>query len=211
MTLSVRKGRFGWLGLSSPAAEAATWRRVPKISLISKQRETFLTPLAIGLLVLIVVEVVVLRLLFGGLSGVNESADSARSRLKVVDDEKRKEQVLMGDAEERIRTVEGEIGSLSDRLNELQGGQTDLNSANIDWGVPLRALLGADTAGFRFERIGAEPTGVIKVSGTATGFDAVGAFQAHMAAVEQTLEVLSFKAEQGDSSLVFNAEIRVRP
>ena len=187
-----------------------TWRRVPKIDLLPRTRGSFLTPVVLGLLALILVQAVVARYLLGELAAADEAARAARSDLIAANAAKFKEENAIADQEESITGLDSEEKQLTRQLDLIASTQSDLQAERPDWAVALEALLGADGPAIRFQNVVTTPEGDMTVTGVATGLDAMSGFQTHMLGVEDVLDLLSLQWEEGDSDLAFTAEIRVR-
>ena len=187
-----------------------TWRRVPKIDLLPRTRRSFLTPVVLGLLALILVQAVVARYLLGELAAADEAARAARSDLVEANASKFKEENAIVDQEESITGLDTEEKQLTRQLDLIASTQSALQAERPDWAVALKALLGADGPAIRFQNVVTTPEGDMTVTGVATGLDAMSGFQTHMLSVEDVLDLLSLQWEEGDSDLVFTAEIRVR-
>ena len=187
-----------------------TWRRVPKIDLLPRARGSFLTPVVLGLLALILVQAVVARYLLSELAAADEAARAARSDLVAANAAKFKEENAIADQEESITGLDSEAKQLTRQLDLIASTQSDLQAEHPDWAVALEALLGADGPAIRFQNVVTTPEGDMTVTGVATGLDAMSGFQTHMLGVEDVLDLLSLQWEEGDSDLVFTAEVRVR-
>ena len=124
----------------------------------------------------------------------------------------------------RMDTVDGSLATLVAEItkNETQTAQIEADSGligqtpeelaklRIDWKTALQALFGADGPGILLTRVVAEPDGKLAVTGTIEGVDSVARFNEHMRSVEEVLALRNLQLEEGESILVFNADVEVR-
>lgn len=210
MTQTLRGGVFARLRPYSVDAGEPTWRRVPKVDMLPESRLGVWTPVLLALLAVIVVEAVVLRYLYSDFLVTGEETAFAVARLTDAERLRSQEESTVAGLDATIQELDAQIEQLSGALAQAGQRLSERESRRAEWAAPLQALLGADGPEVRLERVVAGPDRVMELTGTATGVAAMRTFQAHMLSVGDALDLRSLQWEEGDESLVFTAEVRVR-
>ena len=203
--------RPSWLGGPTTAdAREPNWRRVPKISVVPGERASVITPLVLALLALLVVEAIVLQHLYRGLQDTSDRVAAATRDLDRVEGLVSTESNTISGKEQEIAALDAQIEQLGTQQDMISKAFNELTAGRTDWGNALDVLLRTDSPEVRFDKIVGQPGGKVDVTGTAEDVAAFGTFQDHMSSVDDILFLQDSGFEEGDSHLVFTADIEVR-
>lgn len=159
---------------------------------------------------MILVQAVVLQGLYRDTASTNDTAAVLKtdldSDLSIVS----AEQSAVAERNAKITALVNEINQLDAQRDLLNQVREELDSAWVDWGGLVEALLGVDGPDVRLNKVVAEPGRKMKVTATAVDVAAIGRFQDHLKSVSDILVLHNFQWEQSDSSLMITAIVEVR-
>ena len=190
-------------------AAVATWRQVPRISLLPK-RQPLLKPIVVVLLVAILVQAFFLIYLYQGMSGANDQVETATLALDDASAESFVEENALADLVFEIESIDQEMAQLVGEHEQLITTYQGLTEGWTDWAASLEAVLGVDDPDVKLDKIVARPGGELTVAWTATGAHAISGFDDHIRIVDSLLELGSMQCEGLEPPLACTAEIMVR-
>ena len=198
-------------GASSPirAGAAAAWRQVPRINLLPK-RQSFLKPVVIVLLAILLVQASFLIYIYRGMSKASDQVETTMLALDDASAEMYVEENTLADLVIEIESIDQEMAQLVGEHEQLMVTYQGLAEGRTDWAASLEALLSVDEPEVRLDKIITRPGGEITVAWTAKGAHAISGFDDHIRSVESLLELGSMQCEGLEPPLACTAEISVR-
>ena len=199
-------------GASHPiraGASVAAWRQVPRINLLPK-RQSFLKPIVVVLLVVILVQAFFLLYLYLGMLEASDQVETATIALDGASAETYVEENTLADMELEIESIDQETAQLVGEHEQLILTYQGLTEGWTDWAASLEAVLVVDDPDVRLDKIVTRPGGEMTVVWTATGAHAISGFDDHIRSVESLLELGSMQCEGLEPPLACTAEIMVR-
>ncbi len=186
------------------------WRRVPKINLLPGTRSSVITPLVLFLVAVMLLEALALQYLYRDGLSTNERSDALGRELSDIERRISAQEGAIADEEGKIAELENGLKQLAAQDEVARQAYDQLTALRPDWGASLEALLQGDSPDAMFTKVVTAPGGKIDVTGVATGVAGIDRFLEHMREVDYILDLTSFRWEEGESSLVFTADIRTR-
>ena len=182
------------------------WRRVPKISLLARERVGASTALlSVGLVIVFLVELFFVQDMFRDMSSTQDTIDTQARVVTIV--------------EKQLSSMENEVASLYDQVNELElrrekaaPASTETPVEQVLWASPLMALLAVEGPDVRLESMVTSPDGEIQVIGTVSGFAALLALQVQFQGLSDDLDLQRFYSPEPEEELRnFTAIFQVKP
>lgn len=186
------------------------WRNVPKINLMPERRSYRLSPVIVLLVVVLLAEAVAAQVLFGQLRAEEETTITATHQLNQAQQALSAERSATDREALNVVALEQQIVEIETQDAIILDAYTQLAQPRPEWAATLQALLQADNADFRLNKLAADPPGTITLSAIATGPDGIRDFLTHMGSVSDILSLADWDSEQGDTALKVDAVVELK-
>ena len=162
------------------ALGGGTWKRVPRINLISERRRYRPSTLSLFLALVIVVEVLALQIIHSDLQLGHHDAGQLSSHRDRVHQKTQFEVEATAVEAAKAEDVRAKIAGIDEEYQRVQKAYMQLVAPRPDWAATVQALMMADNPGFQFDKVITQPSGTVVVSAQADGPNGIKGFIAHM-------------------------------
>ena len=192
------------------ALGGGTWKRVPRINLISERRRYRPSTLSLFLALVIVVEVLALQIIHSDLQLGHHDAGQLSSHRDRVHQKTQFEVEATAVEAAKAEDVRAKIAGIDEENQRVQKAYMQLVAPRPDWAATVQALMMADNPGFQFDKVITQPSGTVVVSAKADGPNGIKGCIAHMEGVSHIFELADWSSEDHRGVLQVNAIIELK-